>query len=533
MSDYETSKNAHLLPIEEIASKLNIAKESLELYGKYKAKITSIPNKGKEGKLILVTSTSPTPYGEGKTTLSIGIADSLCKIGKNAVVVLREPSLGPVFGIKGGATGGGQSQVVPMDDINLHFTGDIHAITSANNLIAAAIDNHIFQGNDLNIDINQIIFQRCLDLNDRALREVKLPITNRTDTFTISVASEIMAILCLANSIEDLKQKLGNILLGYSKEKKEIHVKDLKIEGALTILLKDAIKPNLVQTLENNPAIIHGGPFANIAHGCNSVIATKTAMHVADYTITEAGFGSDLGAFKFLDIKCRKTNLNPDLIVINTTIRSLKYNGNDKLEEGIKNLEYHIENMKTFKENILVVLNRFKDDKDEEIKFIENFCKQKNVPFEISNCYEKGSNGGTNLANKIVTLTEKPKKQIHFPYDLKDNIYTKIEKVCKNNYYAKEVVYKDKAKEKLEKLKNTEYEKYPICIAKTQYSITDNAKKLGFPKNHTMQITDIKIQKGAGFITILMGNIMTMPGLSKTPNYLSMDIVNGNIKGLF
>lgn len=533
MFDYEISKKASLLPIEEVAQKVNISKENLELYGKYKAKITNIPNTKKQGKLILVTSTSPTPYGEGKTTLSIGITDSLCKIGEKSVVVLREPSLGPVFGIKGGAAGGGKSQVVPMEDINLHFTGDIHAITSANNLLAAAIDNHIFQGNELNFDLDRILFQRCVDLNDRALREVNLPIINRKDSFNISVASEIMAILCLAQSQKDLKEKLGNILLGYSKENEEIHAKDLQIEGALTILLKDAIKPNLVQTLENNPAIIHGGPFANIAHGCNSVVATKTALSLADYVITEAGFGSDLGAFKFLDIKCRKTNLNPDLIVINTTIRSLKYNGNENLEEGISNLEYHIENMKSFKDNILVILNKFKEDKTEEILFLENFCKQKNIPFEISECYEKGSNGGINLAKKIVTLIEKEKTPIHFPYDLKEDIFTKIEKVCKNNYYAKEVIYNEKAKEKIEKLKNTEYEKYPICIAKTQYSITDNPKKLGFPKNHTMEITDIKIQKGAGFITILMGKIMTMPGLSKTPNYLSMDIVNDEIKGLF
>lgn len=533
MFDYEISKNATLLPIEEIAKKMNIPKENLELYGNSKAKIVHIKNTNKKGKLILVTSTSPTPYGEGKTTLSIGIADALCKIGKQAIVVLREPSLGPVFGIKGGATGGGKSQVIPMEDINLHFTGDIHAITSANNLLAAAIDNHLFQGNTLNFDFNKIVFQRCLDLNDRALREVNLPLINRNDSFTISVASEIMAILCLAESQKDLKEKLGNILLGYSKENKEIYAKDLKIEGALTILLKDAIKPNLVQTLENNPAIIHGGPFANIAHGCNSIIATKTALQLRDYVITEAGFGSDLGAFKFLDIKCRKAKLNPDLIVINTTIRSLKYNGNDNLEEGISNLEYHIENMKTFKENILVVLNKFKEDKEEEILFLKNFCKQKKIPFVISECYEKGSSGGISLANKIVDLTNKEKTPLHFPYNLEEDIFTKIEKVCKNNYYAKEVIYKEKAKEKLENLKGTEYEKYPICIAKTQYSITDQPKKLGFPKNHTMEITDIKVQKGAGFITIFMGNIMTMPGLSKKPNYLSMDIINEEIKGLF
>lgn len=533
MNDYEINKNTVLLPIEKIANKLNISQEYLESYGKYKAKIKNMVVGEKEGKLILVTSTSPTPYGEGKTTLSIGIADSLCKIGKSAVVVLREPSLGPVFGIKGGATGGGKSQVAPMEDINLHFTGDIHAITSANNLIAAAIDNHLFRGNELGLDRNRIIFERCLDINDRALRHVYLPLNERNDSFTISVASEIMAILCLVTSLDELKEKLGNIQIGYTMKKKEVYVKDLKIEGALAILLKDAIYPNLVQTLENNPAIIHGGPFANIAHGCNSVIATKTALKLASYTVTEAGFGSDLGAFKFLDIKCRKHHLNPDIIVINTTIRSLKYNGDGNLANGIMNLSYHIENMKTFKDNIMVVLNQFEEDTKEDISFIKNFCLEKKIPFEISECYKKGSAGGISLANKIVSLTSKEKTSIRFPYDLKDNIFTKIEKVCKNNYFAKDVIYSKVAKEKLQQIEGTIYETYPICIAKNQYSITDDPKKLGFPKNHVMQVTDIKIQNGAEFITIFMGNIMTMPGLPARPNYLKMDIVNQEIKGLF
>lgn len=535
MNDYEIASNTKLLNIKDIASKINISDDNLEYYGKYKAKINldidKLPNKN--SKLILVTSTSPTPFGEGKTTLSIGINDSLCKIGKNSLVVLREPSLGPVFGTKGGATGGGFSQVAPMDDINLHFTGDIHAITSANNLLSAVIDNHLFQGNQLNIDENSIMFRRCMDVNDRALRDINLNITSRNEKFDISTASEIMAILCLSKDIDDLKRRIGNILIGYTKDGKEVFARDLHCEGALTILLKDAIKPNLVQTLEGNPAIIHGGPFANIAHGCNSIIATKLALKLSDYVVTEAGFGSDMGALKFLDIKCRMNKLNPDLIVINTTIKGLKYNGNDDLKNGICNLEYHIDNMKKFSNHILVVLNKFSNDSSEEIEFIKNYCEEKQVEFEVSECYLKGSNGGINIANKIVEMTNHPKEKLSTLYALDESIYDKINHLCKKAFGASEIIISDYAKSKLEKIDNSSFNKLPICIAKNQYSITDNPKILGYPKNFTMTVTDIKISSGAGFIVIYMGDIMTMPGLSKQANYLNMDIIDNKIIGLF
>lgn len=532
--DYEIAKQTKLLPILEIAEKVGLTENEIEMYGNDKAKIHIEKNRiKKESHLILVTSTSPTPFGEGKTTLSIGIADSLCAIGEKAIVILREPSLGPVFGNKGGATGGGMSQVAPMDDINLHFTGDIHAVTSANNLLCAIIDNHIFQGNELGIDIETIQFDRCLDINDRALRKVALEIIGRKDAFQISVASEIMAILCLSTDIEDLKQRIGQILIGYTKEGREVTSSDLQAEGALTVLLKNAIKPNLVQTLENNPALIHGGPFANIAHGCNSVIATKLGMELADYAITEAGFGSDMGALKFLDIKCRTHGLQPDVIVINTTVKGLAYNGNGIVKEGICNLGYHIENMRSFNENILVVLNLFESDTEEEINCIKQYCQEQAVSFVISECYKKGSEGGIELASKIKEMCKKEKKDLPMIYSLEDSILDKINKVCKERFHASSVVVEEEAKVKIEKLKHTNYDKLPICIAKTPYSISDNAKLLGNPKDFTMTVTDIKVNTGAGFITIYMGSVMTMPGLSKKANYIQMDIKDDTIIGLF
>lgn len=530
MNDYEIASKVKPLHIRDIADKLNIKEESLEYYGNNKAKITASDEMTAKGKLILVTSTSPTPYGEGKTTLAIGIHDALCKIGEQSLVVLREPSLGPVFGTKGGATGGGYSQVIPMEDINLHFTGDIHAITAANNLLAAIIDNHLFHGNELNLDASRISFERCLDVNDRVLRKVDLPITNRRDKFNISTASEIMAILCLSKDIDDLKEKLGNIFIGYTLDDKEIFARDLHAEGALTVLLKDAIKPNLVQTLENNPAIIHGGPFANIAHGCNSIIATKLGLNLADYVVTEAGFGSDMGALKFLDIKCRQNNIYPDMIVLNTTIRGLKYNGHDNLEIGLSNLEYHVTNMKKFSSNVLVVLNKFATDTEREVEVLCNYCNALRVPFAISTCHQDGSDGGIEVANTIVDMLANENQITYFPYEVTDSLQTKIEKVCKDIYYAKEIKYKDGILEKIEKLDQYHL---PICIAKTPYSITDDPKKLGFPKNSTMTVTDVKLNHGAGFITVYMGNIMTMPGLSSHANYLNMDYIDGTIKGIF
>ena len=550
MTDIEISNKSKKLDIKKIAKKLNINSKYLECYGKYKAKISLDIFKKidkKEGKLILVTSTNPTPYGEGKTTMSIGIDDALCKLGKNSLVVLREPSLGPVFGIKGGATGGGYSQVVPMEDINLHFTGDIHAIETCNNLLCAIIDNHIYQGNKLNLDLNRITFNRCVDLNDRALRNITLKYDNkgleRNDKYNITVASEIMAILCLSNDIDDLKKRLGNILIGYNKKGKMIFAKDLKCVDSLALILKDAIKPNLVQTLENNPAIIHGGPFANIAHGCNSIIATKLALKLSDYVITEAGFGADLGAEKFLDIKCPIANLKPNVIVINSTIRSMKYNGGvdknninkeniDAIKDGILNLKKHILNMKKYTKNIIVCLNKFDFDTDNEINFVKKYVEDLGVLFEISQTYSKGSLGGIELAKKVINLCE---NEIDYKklYDYNDSIINKINTICKEIYGASEVIISDKA---LNKIKDFEikFGNLPICIAKTQYSLTDNKDILGCPKDFKMTVTDVRLSSGAGFIVCLMGNIMTMPGLSKEPAYLNMKFSkNGKISGLY
>ena len=530
MTDYEINKKAKLLPIKEVANKLNILEDDFIPYGKYMAKININKKlkKKKDGKLILVTSTNPTPYGEGKTTLAVGLCDALNKNGYKAILALREPSLGPVFGTKGGATGGGMTQVAPMNEINLHFTGDFHAITSANNLISAIIDNHIYSGNKL--EIQEVLFKRCLDVNDRALRNINLG--HRDESFTITAASEIMAIFTLAKDFDDLKIKLDNILVGKTKDNKEIYLKDLNGTGAVLALLKDAMKPNLVQTLENNPAIIHGGPFANIAHGCNSVIATKLAMKLADYTITEAGFGSDMGALKFLDIKCSLNDIYPDLIIINATIRSLKYHGENNLEKGLDNLKFHIQNMQKFTDNLLVVLNKFSDDTKEEIKIVENFCKTLNAKMLLSNMYKNGSKNTTNIAKTVVEYANKENKKRYSIYNIEDRIVDKVEKFCKDIYGAKEVIYKNNLKEEINNL-DEKYQNYKICISKTPASITDNPKVLGYPKDFTMTVTDYKINNGAGFITILMGNVITMPGLSKSANYLNIDVKDDEIIGIF
>ena len=545
-TDIEISNECNMLNISEIAKKLNISEDYLECYGKYKAKINLDIKKKldtEDGKLILVTSINPTPFGEGKTTISIGINDALNKIGKNSLVVLREPSLGPVFGIKGGATGGGYSQVVPMEDINLHFTGDMHAIQTANNLLCSIIDNHIYQGNSLGI--KKVVFNRCIDLNDRALRNITINSNySRGEHFNITVASEMMAILCMATDIDDLKNRIGNVLIGYTKENKMIFARDLNCEGAIALLLKDAIKPNLVQTLENNPALIHGGPFANIAHGCNSIIATKLALKLSDYVVTEAGFGADLGCEKFLDIKCPTSNIKPNCVVINATIRSLKYNGGvskdninkenlEALNLGIVNLERHIENISKYTNNIVVCLNKFENDTDNEINFVKNFVTNMGYNIETCNSYTEGSNGAIRLAEKIIEVCE---NETYFKplYNYNESIIDKINKVCKQIYRANNVIINDEIKEKIKIIEENNLDKLPICIAKTQYSFTDNPKKLGAPTNFNMTVTDIKLSSGAGFIVVLMGNIMTMPGLSNNSAYLNMNIDNkGNIKGLF
>ena len=549
-TDIEISRQAKKIKINKVAKKLDIPSRFLETYGSYKAKLSLnlLKKTNPDGKLILVTSTNPTPYGEGKTTMSIGLHDAMSLLGKKSLVVLREPSLGPVFGIKGGATGGGYSQVVPMEDINLHFTGDLHAIETCNNLLCAIIDNHIYQGNKLNLDLNRIEFKRCVDLNDRSLRNVTIKYDNkgleRNDNYNITVASEIMAILCLATDIKDLKRRLGNILIGYNKKGKMIFAKDLKCVDALALLLKDAIKPNLVQTLENNPALIHGGPFANIAHGCNSIIATKMGLKLADYVVTEAGFGADLGAEKFLDIKCQIANLKPNVIVINSTIRSMKYNGGvvkeeinqenlEALKVGINNLKTHILNMQKYTKNIVVCLNKFNNDTDKEINYVKNFCQDLGCRFAISTSYVEGGKGSINLAKEVIDLCN---QDVDYKplYDFSEPIITKIEKVCQEIYHAKEVIISDKALEKINLLNKNNFANLPICIAKTQYSLTDNPKILGNPKDFTMTVTDIRLASGAGFIVVLMGSIMTMPGLPKESAYLKMKFSNqGKISGLY
>lgn len=554
MKDIEIARSIKLDKITDVANGIGIMEDEIEQYGNYKAKLDNeaIANRLKEkkdGKLILVTSINPTPLGEGKTTIAIGLTDGLRKIGKKSILALREPSLGPVFGIKGGATGGGYSQVAPMEDINLHFNGDIHAITSANNLLSALIDNHIYYGNELQFD--KVIWKRCVDLNDRQLRKVETGLSGeknivpREDGFDISVASEIMAILCLATDIKDLKRRIGNIIVGYNKNGKPITAKDLHAEGSLTVLLKDAIKPNLVQTLEHTPALIHGGPFANIAHGCNSVIATKTAMKLGDYVVTEAGFGSDLGAEKFLDIKCRKAGIKPDAIVCVATIRALKYHGGQPKEEvekenlealknGIKNLNKHIENLKDkFGLNAIVAINKFPTDTVNEINLLKSELENQGVNISLAENHQKGGEGIIDLANKVVELAEKA-ENFKYIYDDEDAIETKIEKVAKNIYGASGVEYSEKAIEEIRKIDEMGYSKYPVCIAKTQYSFSDDPKNLECKEEFKIHVNEIQLKAGAEFIVAITGKIMTMPGLPRVPAAENIDIdENGNIIGIF
>ena len=553
MGDIEIARSASLKKITEIAKELNIDEEEIEQYGKYKAKISDEVTKkienNKDGKLVLVTAMSPTPLGEGKTTISISIADGLRKIGKKSILALREPSLGPVFGIKGGATGGGHAQVAPMEDINLHFTGDIHAITSANNLLSAMIDNHIYHGNEL--QINKVVWKRCVDLNDRQLRRVntglseEAKIVSREDSFDITVASEVMAILCLSKDIKDLKQKLGNILIGYNQNSEPIYAKDLKAEGSMAVLLKDAIKPNLVQTLENTPALIHGGPFANIAHGCNSIIATKMAMKHADYTVTEAGFGADLGAEKFLDIKCRKAGIKPDAVVCVATIKALKYHGGtpkdkileenmESLEKGMSNLYRHINNLKEkFGLNVIVAINKYNTDTETELNFVKTELEKINVSSSIVESWAKGGDGAIDIAQKLVKLTEQ-EEHFKYIYELNESIKEKIDKISTEIYGAKNVIYSEKALKNIKRIEELGYSNLPVCIAKTQYSFSDDAKKLQCDEPFEINVRDVEIKAGAGFIVALAGKIMTMPGLPKVPSAESIDIDdNGEIVGIF
>ena len=541
MKDIEIARSIKKLDIREIGKKIGLNEEDLILYGNDKAKIRNCPC-GKNGKLVLVTAISPTPYGEGKTTVSIGLLDALRKIKRNAIGVLREPSMGPVFGMKGGATGGGYSQVVPMEDINLHFTGDFHAITSANNLLCAAIDNHIYFGNEL--DIQEVTFGRCLDVNDRALKDITIHSKNyeRKEKFDITAASEIMAILCLAKDMDDLKEKLGNIVIGYNSKKEELYAKDLNVEGAMLTLLKDAFLPNLVQTLEGNPVIIHGGPFANIAHGCNSIVATKYGLGLADYVITEAGFGADLGAEKFFDIKCRKAGLSPDAVVLVATIKALKYHGgvkkddiylenNDALKLGLSNLVRHIENMKKYTKNVVVCLNRYDTDLDTEIDIVRECCKSNDVLFSESKAYSLGGEGAIDVAEKVLEVLNN-KNDFKVLYEDELSLVEKVNKVAKEIYRAKDVEFSEIALDKLNLFEEKGLGKLPICIAKTQYSFSDDAKAVGAPNDFVIHVRDVRLYNGAGFITVLLGDIMTMPGLSRKPNYEIIDVVDGNIVGL-
>ncbi len=553
MTDIEIAENTELKNITEIAKEIDVPEDEIEVYGKYKAKISDKlyeKLKDKEnGKLILVTAMSPTPLGEGKTTISIAIADGLRKIGKKSILALREPSLGPVFGIKGGATGGGHAQVVPMEDINLHFTGDIHAITAANNLLSAMIDNHIYYGNQLGIE--KVVWKRCLDLNDRQLRRVNTGLSGekniipREDAFDITVASEVMAILCLATDIEDLKNRLGNIVIGYNQKNNPIFAKDLKAEGAMAVLLKDAIKPNLVQTLEHSPAIIHGGPFANIAHGCNSIIATKTAMKLADYAITEAGFGADLGAEKFLDIKCRQANIQPNVVICVATIKALKYHGGvskehileenmEAVEKGMSNLYKHVDNIRgKFGLNIIVAINKYNTDSEKEIEFVQNELEKRKIMSSVVESWAKGGEGAIDISNKIIEVAEK-ETEFEYMYSLKETIVEKINNVAMRIYGAKGVIYPEDVTKKIEKIEEMGYGNLPICIAKTQYSLSDDAKNLECDEPFEINVRDVELKAGAGFIVVLAGKIMTMPGLPKIPAAESIDIdENRKITGIF
>ena len=554
-SDIEIAQEAELVHIKKVAEKLGINEDELEFYGKYKAKISdelweSVKDR-EDGKLVLVTAINPTPAGEGKTTTSIGLGEAMALLGKKAVLALREPSLGPCFGIKGEAAGGGYAQVVPMEDLNLHFTGDFHAITSANNLLAALLDNHIQQGNQLGIDPRQVVWKRCMDMNDRALRNIVIGLGSkmdgmvREDHFIITVASEIMAVLCLADNMEDLKRRLGRIIVAYSFDGTPITADDLHATGSMAALLKDAIKPNLIQTLEHNPAIVHGGPFANIAHGCNSVRATKTALKLGDIAITEAGFGADLGAEKFFDIKCRKAGLKPDAVVLVATIRALKYNGGvpkadlakedlESLKKGIVNLEKHIENLQKFGVPVVVTLNSFVTDTKEEIAFVENFCKERNCEFALSEVWEKGGEGGIELAKKVLDTLDH--KEAHFKplYDDEMSLMDKIKTIATEIYGADDVTYSKAALKELKHIEEMGMGNFPVCMAKTQYSLSDDASKLGRPTGFTVNVREVYVSAGAGFVVAITGSIMTMPGLPKVPAANNIDVTNdGVITGLF
>ena len=554
-TDIQIAQEANMLPIKDVAAKLGIVEDDLELYGKYKAKLSSeLMHKLKEkpdGKLVLVTAINPTPAGEGKTTISVGLGQALSRLGKKTAIAIREPSLGPCFGIKGGAAGGGYAQVLPMEDLNLHFTGDFHAITSANNLLAALLDNHLQQGNALQIDPKQIVWKRCVDMNDRALRNIIIGMGNkmdgvvRQDGFVITVASEIMAILCLSNDMDDLKRRLGNIIVAYNYQGEPVTAKDLKAVGSMTALLKDALKPNLIQTLENTPAFVHGGPFANIAHGCNSVQATKMGLKLADILVTEAGFGADLGAEKFFDIKCRKASLHPDAVVLVATIKALKYNGGvlkerlgeenlEALKKGIVNLEKHIENVQKYKVPVIVTLNQFVSDTEEEITFVEEFCKERNCEFALANVWEKGGEGGEELAKAVIKTLET--KESHFQplYENDLTIRQKIETIAREIYGAEGVTYSPIAAKAIDKIESLGMGNFPVCMAKNQYSLSDDAKKLGRPTGFTIHVREAYVSAGAGFVVAITGAIMTMPGLPKKPAAENIDVdTNGVITGLF
>ena len=554
-TDIQIAQEAVMEPITEVAAKLDIAADELELYGKYKAKISDEYmkriEKNPDGKLILVTAINPTPAGEGKTTTSVGLGQAFGKLGKKAIIALREPSLGPCFGIKGGAAGGGYAQVVPMEDLNLHFTGDFHAITSANNLLAALLDNHIQQGNELGIDTRQVVWKRCLDMNDRVLRNVvvglgtKMDGTVREDHFVITVASEIMAVLCLASDMEDLKKRLGRMVVAYNFEGKPVTAADLNAVGSMAALLKDAMKPNLIQTLEHTPALVHGGPFANIAHGCNSVRATKTALKMADYCITEAGFGADLGAEKFFDIKCRMAGLKPDAVVLVATVRALKYNGGvakadlnaenlDALKKGIVNLEKHIENLQKYKVPVVVTLNSFITDTEAEIAYVKQFCEERNCEFAISEVWEKGGNGGIELAKKVLNTLETKKSDFKVIYEDSLSLKEKIETVAREIYGADRVSYVGSASKQLQKLEELGFGNLPVCMAKTQYSLSDDPTLLGRPENFEVTVREAYVSAGAGFVVVLTGAVMTMPGLPKQPAAYNIDVNDeGVITGLF
>lgn len=554
-TDIQIAQEAELLPIREVAEKLDITEDELELYGKYKAKLSDEYmeriSKNPDGKLILVTAINPTPAGEGKTTTSVGLGQAFGRLGKKAVIALREPSLGPCFGIKGGAAGGGLSQVVPMEDLNLHFTGDFHAITSANNLLAAMLDNHIQQGNELGIDTRSVVWKRCLDMNDRVLRNVVVGLGAKTDGFVredhfvITVASEIMAVLCLADDMKDLKQRLGRMVVAYNYEGEPVTAADLKAVGAMAALLKDALKPNLIQTLEHTPAIVHGGPFANIAHGCNSVRATKMALKMADYVITEAGFGADLGAEKFMDIKCRMAGLKPDAVVLVATVRALKYNGGvpknelsaenmDALRKGIVNLEKHIENLHKFGVPIVVTLNSFVTDTEAEISYIRKFCEERSCEFALSEVWEKGGEGGIPLAEKVLDTLENKESDFHVLYENELSLKEKIETVAREIYGADGVNYTSAASKQLKKLEELGFGKLPVCMAKTQYSLSDDPTLLGRPEGFSISVREAYVSAGAGFVVVLTGAVMTMPGLPKAPAAFNIDVnEEGVITGLF